>query len=132
MGVPSYNSDNNNNMFENIIIILFVLLLMFGVATKCSAQKVQQKAVYDTVMCDQACIQKYVQVPNEKTGKVRIFAVYKDSKHNLNELINVSQSTFDYIQTCKSYGIPAQLGIKLRNGAISGIIRIKTIITVKR
>lgn len=132
MGVPSYSSDNNNNMFENIIIILFVLLLMFGVATKCSAQKVQQKAVYDTVMCDQACIQKYVQVPNEKTGKIHIFAVYKDPKHNLNELINVSQSTFDYIQTCKSYGIPAQLGIKLRNGAISGIIRIKTIITVKR
>lgn len=132
MGVQSYNNDNNNNMFENIIIILFVLLLMFGVATKCSAQKVQQKAVYDTVVCDQACIQKYVQVPNEKTGKVHIFAVYKDPKHNLNELINVSQSTFDYIQTCKTYGIPAQLGIKLRNGAISGIIRIKTIITVKR
>ena len=132
MGVPSYNIDNNNNMFENIIIILFVLLLMFGVATKCSAQKVQQKAVYDTVMCDQACIQKYVQVPNEKTGKVRIFAVYKDPKHNLNELINVSQSTFDYIQTCKTYGIPAQLGIKLRNSAIQSIIRVKKIITIRR
>lgn len=132
MGVPSYNSDNNNNKFKTIVLILFFILLLLGATTKCSAQKIQQKAVYDTVMCDQSCIQKYVQIPNEKTGKVRIFAVYKDSKHNVNELINVSESTFDYIQTCKTYGIPAQLGIKLRNGAIQSIIRIKTIITVRR
>lgn len=132
MGVPVYNNNNQNDWFEKSIIVLFVLLMTVGIAQKCSAQKIQQKVVYDTVMCNQVCIQKYVQVPNEKTGKVRIFAVYKDEKNNLNELINVPQSVFDYIQTCKTYGIPAQLGIKLRNGAIVSIIRIKTIITVRR
>lgn len=130
--IPSYNKPSNNDGFEKVLFILFIVMLFFGIAVKCSAQKAQQKAVYDTVVCDQACIQKYVQIPNEKTGKVRIFAVYKDSKHNVNELINVSESTYDYIQTCKTYGIPAQLGIKLRNGAIQSIIRIKTLITVRR
>lgn len=88
--IPSYNKPGNNDGFEKILFIVFITMLFFGIAVKCSAQKTQQKAVYDTVMCDQACIQKYVQIPNEK------------------------------------------IGIKLRNGAIQTIIRIKTIITVRR
>lgn len=130
MGVPVYNSDNNNR-FENIIIILFCLLIMLGIATKCSAQRVQQKAVYDTVVCDQSCIQKYVQIPNEKTGKVHIYAVYKDDARGIGELIPVSQSVFEYIQVSKQYGLKPQLGIKLRNGKISGIIKCPTLIRVR-
>lgn len=131
MGVPVYNKDNNNNFFENTIAVLFVLVILFGVVTRCSAQRVQQKAVYDTVVCDQSCIQKYVQIPNEKTGKVHIYAVYKDDAHGIGELIPVSQSVFEYIQVSKQYGLKPQLGIKLRNGKISGIIKCQTLIRVR-
>ena len=131
MGVPVYNKDNNNIFFENAIMVLFVLVILFGVVTRCSAQRVQQKAVYDTVVCDQSCIQKYVQIPNEKTGKVHIYAVYKDDAHGIGELIPVSQSVFEYIQVSKQYGLKPQLGIKLRNGKISGIIKCQTLIRVR-
>ena len=131
MGVPVYNKDNNNNFFENTLMVLFVLVILFGVVTRCSAQRVQQKAVYDTVVCDQSCIQKYVQIPNEKTGKVHIYAVYKDDAHGIGELIPVSQSVFEYIQVSKQYGLKPQLGIKLRNGKISGIIKCQTLIRVR-
>lgn len=87
--IPSYNKPGNNDGFEKILFIVFITMLFFGIAVKCSAQKTQQKAVYDTVMCDQACIQKYVQIPNEKTGKVRIFAVYKDSNIRIKTIITV-------------------------------------------
>lgn len=131
MGVPVYNKDNNNNFFENTLMVLFVLVILFGVVTRCSAQRVQQKAVYDTVVCDQSCIQKYVQIPNEKTGKVHIYAVYKDDTHGIGELIPVSQSVFEYIQVSKQYGLKPQLGIKLRNGKISSIIKCQTLIRVR-
>ena len=126
----NYN-ENNTSFFERIFVIAAMGLMLFGFVTACNAQTTKVKAVYDTVYCNQACILKYVQVPNQRTGKIKTYAVYKDAKNNISELIPISDSVYEYIQTCKQYGVDAHLGIKLKNNQISGIIRYKQTIRLR-
>ena len=88
-----------------------------------SAQR-KSTAQIDTMACNVSCITKFVSKTNDN-GKVHVYAVYKDDKHDINELIPVSKSVFEYIQLCQEYGLTPSLGIRLRNGQISGLIRYK-------
>lgn len=124
-----------NNCFWARMTLVVALIVMFIslCVTKCNAQSYTQKpkAQYDTVYCNAKYIVKYTSTTTS-TGKLRYFAVYKDIANKINELIPVSQTVYDYIETCKANGIEPSLGIKLRNGQISSLIRFKPVLRVTR
>lgn len=101
-----------------VVLIMFCLCL----PTKCAAQA--KAAQIDTVLCKTECIVKLMSTTTEK-GKTRLYAVYKDPSADIEEIISISKTTMDYINMCKQNGIRPSLGIRLRNGVISSIIRIK-------
>lgn len=109
------------------IVFLFISLL---VATSCFAQQ-KQEVQLDTMVCKVNCIDKFCEVPTANGKSTRIYAVYNDSSLGISELIPVSKSVYTYIQTCKANGLKPTLGIKLRNGQISSIIRYKQIFVRK-
>lgn len=109
-------------------IVALVLMLVLG-TIRCSAQE-KQPAVYDTVYCDVSCIQKYVTKETPKT--TRLYAVYVDKENGIMDLISVSRTVYDYILMCKEYGLEPQLGIKLKNGEVYSIVKLKRKIRWKK
>lgn len=99
-----------------------LVIMLVWCTTTCSAQT-QQKAYYDTCYCKIDCIKKFVSKPSANSKTERIYAVYIDEHNDISELIPVSKTVFNYIQLCRSNGIQPNLGIKLRNGQISSIIK---------
>lgn len=91
--------------------------------SKCHAQ--QQKAVIDTMACKVECIKQIVQKPSSNGKTVKYLAVYIDKSAGFSEIIPISKSVVDYIGTCKQFSIEPTLGIRLRNGVITSIVRYK-------
>lgn len=91
--------------------------------SKCHAQ--QQKAVIDTMACKVECIKQIVQKPSSNGKTVKYLAVYIDKSAGFSEIIPISKSVVDYISTCKQFSLEPTLGIRLRNGVITSIVRYK-------
>ena len=119
--------DPENNNGKKVWAAVFILLLLMC-AIRCNAQKTQAKL--DTIYCNPTYVAKYVQIEGS-TGKMRTYAVYKDVKNNIQDLIPVSQSVVEYIKLCKQNGIEPTLGVRIRNGQISSLIRYKNKFIVK-
>lgn len=135
MTTLAYNNNENDPTWLKIVIVFTIIIILLGFATvNCSAQAavVRQKAVYDTVYCNTENIKKFVEIPNERTGKTKIYAVYKDVQNSVDELIPVTQTVYEYINVCKSNGVQPSLGIKLRNNQISSLIRFKPKLRIRR
>lgn len=107
----------------NYFLGMLLLLLLLIYAARCSAQT--QQAQLDTVLCKVNCIDKFIEAPTANGKSTRIFAVYNDEAEGISELIPVSKTVYQYIKMCKDNNLKPSLGIKLRNGQISGIIRYK-------
>ena len=90
--------------------------------SKCQAQ---QKAVIDTMTCKVECIKQIVQQPSSNGKTVKYMAAYIDKSAGFSEVIPISKSVVDYINTCKQFSIEPTLGIRLRNGVITSIVRYK-------
>ena len=90
--------------------------------SKCHAQ---QKAAIDTMVCKVECIKQIVQKPSVNGKTVKYLAVYVDKSAGFSEIIPISKSVVDYIGTCKQFSIEPTLGIRLRNGVITSIVRYK-------
>lgn len=90
--------------------------------SKCQAQ---QKAVIDTMSCKVECIKQIVQQPSSNGKTVKYLAVYVDKSAGFSEVIPISKSVVDYISTCKQFSITPNIGIRLRNGVITSIVRYK-------
>lgn len=103
-----------------IIAIIIIIMLLISTA-KCHAA---DPVKVDTMLCKTECIQKIIQQTSPK-GTIRYYAVYSDPSIRFSEIIPISKSVMEYIQLCKQYSIKPTLGIKLRNGVVSGIIRYK-------
>ena len=103
-----------------IIAIVIIIMLLISTA-KCHAA---DPVKVDTMLCKTECIQKIIQQTSPK-GTIRYYAVYSDPSIKFSEIIPISKSVMEYIQLCKQYSIKPTLGIKLRNGVVSGIIRYK-------
>jgi len=110
--------DNHNSGW--IIAIIIIMMLLISTA-KCHAA---DPVKIDTMLCKTECIQKIIQQTSSK-GTIRYYAVYNDPSIKFSEIIPISKSVMEYIQLCKQYSIKPTLGIKLRNGVVSGIIRYK-------
>ena len=110
--------DNHNSGW--IIAIIIIMMLLISTA-KCHAA---DPVKIDTMLCKTECIQKIIQQTSKK-GTISYYAVYNDPSIKFSEIIPISKSVMEYIQLCKQYSIKPTLGIKLRNGVVSGIIRYK-------
>ena len=104
------------------LIALVVIIILLLLTSKCHAQ---QKAAIDTMVCKVECIKQIVQQPSSNGKTVKYMAVYIDKKIGFSEIIPISKSVVDYISTCKQFSLEPTLGIRLRNGVITSIVRYK-------
>ena len=77
------------------------------------------------MICKVECIKQIVQQPNDNGKAVKYLAAYIDKSVGFSEIIPISKSVVDYINTCKQFSIEPTLGIRLRNGVITSIVRYK-------
>lgn len=77
------------------------------------------------MVCKVECIKKLVQKPSANGKTVKYLAVYVDESAGFSEIIPISKSVVDYINTCKQFSIEPILGIRLRNSVITSIVRYK-------
>lgn len=120
MGVKLYEKPDKHSPGPLIALVVVIILLLL--TSKCHAQ---QKAVIDTMACKVECIKQIVQKPSSNGKTVKYLAVYIDKSAGFSEIIPISKSVVDYISTCKQFYIEPTLGIRLRNGVITSIVRYK-------
>lgn len=113
------NPEKGNN--AAIVIGLIVICLLIICTHRCSAQA----ARVDTMICKVECIHKLIEQQSTNGKSSQYFAVYEDKSIGFSEIIPVSKNVVDYIQYCKEYRIKPNLGIILKNGVISRIVRYK-------
>lgn len=104
------------------LIALVVIIILLLLTSKCHAQ---QKAAIDTMICKVECIKQIVQQPSSNGKTVKYMAVYIDKSAGFSEIISISKSVVDYINVCKQFSVEPTLGIRLRNGVITSIVRYK-------
>lgn len=120
MDVKLYEKPDKRNSGPLIALVIIIMLLLM--TSKCHAQ---QKAVIDTMACKVECIKQIVQKPSSNGKTVKYMAVYIDKSAGFSEIIPISKGVVDYISTCKQFSIEPTLGIRLRNGVITSIVRYK-------
>ena len=119
MAVKLYEEPDHG---PSTLIALVVIILLLLLTSKCHAQ---QKAAIDTMVCKVECIKQIVQQPSSNGKTVKYMAVYVDKSAGFSEIIPVSKSVVDYINMCKQFSVEPTLGIRLRNGVITSIVRYK-------
>ena len=119
MSVKLYEKPDHSP--DPLIAIIVIMILLF-MTSKCNAQ---QKAAIDTMTCKVECIKQIVQKPSANGKTVKYMAVYVDKSAGFSEIIPVSKSVIDYINVCKQFSVEPTLGIRLRNGVITSIVRYK-------
>ena len=119
MAVKLYEEPDHG---PSTLIALVVIILLLLLTSKCHAQ---QKAAIDTMVCKVECIKQIVQQPRSNGKTVKYMAVYVDKLVGFSEIIPVSKSVVDYINVCKQFSVEPTLGIRLRNGVITSIVRYK-------
>ena len=119
MAVKLYEEPDHG---PSTLIALVVIILLLLLTSKCHAQ---QKAAIDTMVCKVECIKQIVQQPSSNGKTVKYMAVYVDKSAGFSEIIPVSKSVVDYINVCKQFSVEPSLGIRLRNGVITSIVRYK-------
>ena len=120
MAIRLYEKPDKRNSGPLIALVIIIMLLLMTL--KCHAQ---QKAAIDTMVCKVECIKQIVQKPSVNGKTVKYMAVYVDKSAGFSEIIPISKSVVDYISTCKQFSIEPTLGIRLRNGVITSIVRYK-------
>ena len=119
MAVKLYEEPDHG---PSTLIALVVIILLLLLTSKCHAQ---QKAAIDTMVCKVECIKQIVQQPSSNGKTVKYMAVYIDKNIGFSEIIPISKSVVDYINVCKQFSVGPTLGIRLRNGVITSIVRYK-------
>ena len=120
MGVKLYEKPDKHSPGPLIALVIVIILLLL--TSKCHAQ---QKAVIDTMTCKVECIKQIVQKPSSNGKTVKYMAVYIDKSAGFSEIIPISKSVVDYINVCREFSLEPTLGIRLRNGVITSIVRYK-------
>lgn len=110
-------NDNKNKLDPGLWIGIVLLVALFFVTTKCNAQT-------DTIPCKMDCIKNVVVATTQK-GTERIYVVYSDERSDINDMIYVSKTVYNYMELCKKNKIVPNLGIRFKNGQITSIVRYK-------
>ena len=120
MAIKLYEKPDKHNPGPLVALVVIIILLLLTL--KCHAQ---QKAAIDTIVCKVECIKQIVQKPSNNGKTVKYLAVYVDKSAKFSEIIPISKSVVDYISTCKRFSIAPNIGIRLRNGVVTSIVRYK-------
>ena len=120
MAVELYEKPDKHSPGPLVALVVIIILLLL--TSKCHAQ---QKAAIDTMICKVECIKQIVQKPSSNGKTVKYMAVYIDKSAGFSEIIPISKSVVDYINVCKQFSVEPTLGIRLRNGVITSIVRYK-------
>ena len=104
MAVKLYEKPDNS---PSPLIALVVIIILLLLTSKCHAQ---QKAAIDTMVCKVECIKQIVQKPSANGKTVKYLAAYVDKSAGFSEIIPISKSVVDYIDTCKQFSIEPTLG----------------------
>lgn len=104
-------------------LILVIITLLFTMP-KCHAQS-------DTIPCKVECIKNTVVTTTTK-GTDRIYVVYSDEQSDIQDMIYVSKSVYNYMEMCKKNKIVPSLGIRFKNGQIVAIVRYKKHYKIKK
>lgn len=119
---------DRNPMDGYKLLFTYVVIVIIGLfcAIKSCAQTIKPVTHhYDTLVANVNCIDKYIEQPTSTGKSTRVYVVYNDDKLQISDIIPVSKSVMEYINLCRTNGITPSLGIKLRDGEISSLIRIK-------
>lgn len=119
MAVRLYEKPDKHSPGPLVALVVIIILLLM--TSKCHAQQ----AVIDTMTCKAECIKQIVQQPSSNGKTVKYMAVYVDKSAGFSEIIPISKSVVDYINVCKQFSVEPTLGIRLRNGVITSIVRYK-------
>lgn len=117
------------------LLLVYTILVILGLVlgfTRACAQKTQVVHQYDTIMCNSQHISKYIEQPTANGKSTRVYAVYNDDEMGISDIIPVSKTVLQYIQMCQANNIRPSLGIKLRDGQIQSLIRVKRKWDVRR
>ena len=120
MAIKLYEEPEHHN--SGWVIALLIIALLLIISAKCRAEN---SVKVDTMVCNVECIKKIVEQPTSNGKSTKFFVVYNDTKAGFSEIIPISKSVVDYINVCKQFSVKPTLGIRLRNGVISSIIRYK-------
>lgn len=118
-----------DNPWSGKVLAIAIIVIMLLMTAKCHAA---DQARVDTMVCKVECIQKIVEMPTSNGKSTKLYAVYNDTKAGFSEIIPISKNVADYINMCKQYSVQPTLGIKLRNGVISSIVRYKIKFQLKK
>lgn len=118
--------NNNNEKLDPGFWIGLVLLIMFLVFSiqKCKAQTAQ----YDTVHVNRNDIAFFITKNTAKSE--RIYAVFQSKE--IQDLVLVPKTVYEYIELCDQNKITPNLGVKLKNGQIVSVIKYKPKYVIKR
>lgn len=111
-----------NAQQSNIPPGFWIGLLLFIIAILLFPVKCHADSKYDTIAINTSHIKKFVKIQDKRT---KIYAVYTDAIQNINELIPVSESVYNYVKLCEVNKITPNIGIKLKDGYIVSLIKIK-------
>lgn len=100
-----------------------ILLTIVMSSLECTAQSTKNPAIYDTIPCTMDCVKKIVEVPNASGTNTRLYAAFESSQFS--DLIPISKTVYNYIMTCNQNGLTPKIGIKLKNGEVSSIVKLK-------
>lgn len=103
------------------VVFLFTLLIGMARCTKASAA-IPKTVSLDTCHVNIESIQGFYIKTNDK-GKESYLMVYDDPRQNIDDLIPVSQSVYEYIMTCSAMKIAPHLGIVFRNNQPTRVIK---------
>ena len=106
MSIKLYEKPDKHNPGPLIAIAIVIILLLL--TSKCHAQ---QKAAIDTMVCKVECIKQIVQKPSANGKTVKYMAVYVDKSAGFSEIIPISKSVVDYVNTCKQFSISLHLAL---------------------
>lgn len=127
MGKSSLPNNPHKDPRFWVMWVIIIVLLTIGGIHKCKAAT-KDEVRYDTIPARVECIVKFVEKTsvNSKGNKTtRYYVVYKDSQIGINDIIPMSESVHNYIIECNEFEVSPQLGIKLKNGEVYSIIRIR-------
>lgn len=118
------SSSPNNNPYKDwkfwAIWIVMLALLTIGGVNRCQAKSID---VIDTIPASIENVKKIVEKPSKNS--VRYYAVYVDKSNDIEEILPVSKSLKDYIDSCIEFGITPHIGIKTKNGEYYSLIKAK-------
>lgn len=110
----SYQNDNNDKWWVAAIIVVIALFMLNAFSAR--AQKL------DTLRINPSCITKVIEKKTPKS--TRYYAVYNDGE-KIQDIIPIGKTVLEYVQVCRENQIKPSLGIKLKDGRITSIVKLQ-------